>query len=78
MIITATIQIERQQLERILAGSDLDSLKEIAERDLGIDLSWINEKEIEIRGSMAAITKCAEEWRPTNLTLTKYTEDDEL
>jgi hypothetical protein len=79
MIITATIELNHQQMETILAkSSHLGTLKDIADYDFGIDLKWTDEDTIQIEGKMSSITMLVEEWQPLNLTLTSFTEDDEL
>ena len=79
MIITATIQLNHQQMENILAkSSHLGTIKDIADHDFGIDLKWTDEETIQIEGKMSSITMLAEEWQPANLTLVSFTEDDEL
>jgi hypothetical protein len=79
MIITATIRLDHKQLETILAkSSHLGNLKDIAAHDFGLELEWADEDIIKIEGKMSSITMLAEEWQPLNLTLTSFTEDDEL
>jgi len=79
MIITATIDLERKQLETILAeGSHIGNLKAIADQSFGIELEWLDDSKIQISGKMWSITMIAEAWHPVKLELISYTEDDEL
>ena len=79
MIITAHINLTHQQLENIIAANThLGTLKDIADHDYNLDLEWLEDDAIELKGFMSDISSIVESWQPESFNLISFTEDDEL